>query len=800
MFTKQNYLSGSDPGKIRKLLLLGLFFIPALLFAQNDNYFYARDGSKQPIEVNYNYISVSSSVEETSDEALRTFENEKKVEDQIFRQSADGKRTAYSLVRISEKNDVQPEEYYSNVADLRKKGFKVEPVYGKEKIVQSFDYFYVKLRSEDDLKTLTDLAQEMNCGLVEKVQHMPKWYKVYCTSDSKSSVELANLMFESGHFAKTDPAFALEFEYTCSNEPEFSNQWYLHSNDPSIFDINICPAWDLAKGSGSTIALLDNGIDPSYSEFQNTLLPTSFDATSGSSPSVYYGSHGEEVATVMAGNENGSITVGVAPEASILDVSINTSSSNTGFSDQAAQGISWAWQNGAEVINNSWGIDIGNNPGMQSVLLEDAINDALTLGRSGLGCVVVFSSGNDYWTNDVRYPADINDDILVIGATLDVGVRRTASNYSSKIDLVAPGDGILTSSSSFGLTTSSGTSMAAPQVSGVAALILSMNKCLTGVEVNDIIESTCNKIPGGPFGLFYSYSNVSGRPNGTWNNELGYGLLDAGAALQLAESLSPKLNKTAIACREFDFEILYPGTTFSVQWDFGDGTFSTSPQATHLYTSDGQYTVTATVNAASCTQTLTTTIDLDINQDVADAGPDKNACPGLCTTIGTPGGQNSTYEWYKVKYYGNTATYTTVPGNTSQICVNQGGSPYSTIDYQVVATNLNTGCVTNDWVTLTTLPQNSNSCLIVETPTPGGPPNIVLAPNPTNDHVSVLLTGFGSGEKNIRIVNSFGLTVHEVDTGSSNEQIDLSGLGMGVYVVIVMGNSYTDSEQLVIMP
>jgi hypothetical protein len=76
-----------------------------------------------------------------------------------------------------------------------------------------------------------------------------------------------------------------------------------------------------------------------------------------------------------------------------------------------------------------------------------------------------------------------------------------------------------------------GTSAACPFISGVAALVLSANPDLTSQQVRDIIESTAQKVRPD----LYTYSTTSGRPNGTWNNQMGYGLVNAYAAVQKAQ-------------------------------------------------------------------------------------------------------------------------------------------------------------------------------------------------------------------------------------------------------------------------
>ena len=128
----------------------------------------------------------------------------------------------------------------------------------------------------------------------------------------------------------------------------------------------------------------------------------------------------------------------------------------------------------------------------------------------------------------------------MVGATLTNGTRKSNSNYGSLLDVMAPGIAIPTTDlqGSAGATnidyslTFKDTSAACPHVAGIAALILSVNPDLTNVQVNDIIERTARKVGG------YNYQTTVGRSNGTWNNQMGYGLVDAYSAVLEAISIN----------------------------------------------------------------------------------------------------------------------------------------------------------------------------------------------------------------------------------------------------------------------
>ena len=169
---------------------------------------------------------------------------------------------------------------------------------------------------------------------------------------------------------------------------------------------------------------------------------------------------------------------------------------------------------------------------MRSAALENAIVNAITQGRNGLGAVVIFASGN---FGVIDYPAWFHPDILVVGAVDRHGRRSVfdfeqSSGFGTQLDVVAPGSNILSTLPGNQIGEIGGTSMAAPHVAGVAALMLSVNPLLSARQVRDIIKGTANRyvLPGVTFG------NTPERPTILWNNQVGHGLLDAYAAVRAA--------------------------------------------------------------------------------------------------------------------------------------------------------------------------------------------------------------------------------------------------------------------------
>jgi subtilisin family serine protease len=305
-------------------------------------------------------------------------------------------------------------------------------------------------------------------------------------------------------------------------------------------DIQACGAWKYSTGVGVDIAVVDEGFENDHPDLISNVVNTGYDAILGSSPTHVYGPHGTSCAGIAAAKGNNSIGVaGVAYNSGLMSVAINRFDPPSWA--QRADAINWAWQHGAEVISNSWNTSVG----VPSSFFDAAVIFTQTFGRGGLGSVVVFSTNNWNWSY-IEYPANSNADVIAVGASQD-STRATftvapavASNYGPGLDIVAPGVGLAstdlqiggynTASGSAGyyVTGFQGTSGACPIIAGVAALILSVNPCLTQHEVGTIINRTASKMGN------YSYTTTAANPDGTWNNEMGYGLVDANAAVIMA--------------------------------------------------------------------------------------------------------------------------------------------------------------------------------------------------------------------------------------------------------------------------
>lgn len=281
------------------------------------------------------------------------------------------------------------------------------------------------------------------------------------------------------------------------NDPKFFQQWGL--SNPNGIDVNALKAWDWADGKKIKVAIIDTGVDKTHPDLSDNISSLSYDAMTGTSPSRIYDKHGTCCAGVIGAVRNNGIgIVGIAPDVEIMSISLDLDGGVKEY--QMVNAINWAWQNGADVINMSLTCSPYDK-------MTDAIKNALTKGRNGKGCVVVAASGNQ-GQSSVGYPANI-DGVIAVGSIDENGMHSSISNYGKNLDFVAPGVNVLTTILNGEYDTLNGTSLAAPMVSGIAALLLSLDPEATASEVFLDMVHACRELPGNA------------------HDKIGHGLVDA---------------------------------------------------------------------------------------------------------------------------------------------------------------------------------------------------------------------------------------------------------------------------------
>lgn len=252
-------------------------------------------------------------------------------------------------------------------------------------------------------------------------------------------------------------------------------------------------AWGITKGANVIVAVVDSGVRKTHQDLAGAVLPGIDLVTGSGDGSNDQNGHGTHVAGIVAARANGKGTVGAAPTARILPVRV-LDANGSGYSSDVAEGIIWAADHGARVVNLSLG------GGVPSEGTRTAI-----LYAQGKGVVVVAAAGNSGDSgNAPLYPAAF-DEPIAVGAVDSSRQRAGFSNYGSYVDVVAPGDSIVSSwsSSDASYAWASGTSMATPHVAAEAALVFAANPTFTAAKVRQRIEMTADDL--GPTGRDVEY-------------------------------------------------------------------------------------------------------------------------------------------------------------------------------------------------------------------------------------------------------------------------------------------------------
>jgi len=538
------------------LLMSLLAFIP--ISAQQSDYYYYYKGNRIDLEVDSTRLYV---VSEGMLSAKATASAKTRMADYNVKEST--KSYVYNhVVPLQQRRNAVPEVYFSTVevpkemdgqqyeALIKKirteeNVWQVLPSFKLEgKRVNATNYFFVELKSANDFNKLQAMADQYKIEIVGYNEFLPLWFTLSCSySSTLNAIEAANLFYTSGEFACSEPNFCFR-ALAESGDALYEKQWALDKDnvglETSDVDINVEEAWEVTKGAGVTVAVFDNGVATTHPDLIDNICTYSYDTKTNTSPAVLVlgkkaEGHGTECAGVIAAAQNELGISGVAPEAKIMPISIDLEDCNK---DEIVNGFLNAAANGADIISCSW----GSIP--YSSFIDSAIKSVLDLGRNRKGTVIVFSAGND--GSELKYPKGVDPRIILAGAVTSCGERlrngacqnfipNFNSYYGDKLDVVAPGFKIITTDipGLSGYTDGDydeefcGTSAACPFVSGVAALVLSIYPKLPVDDVAQVIERTAQKVRTD----IYTYSSDTVHWSGTWNNEMGYGLIDAGAAV-----------------------------------------------------------------------------------------------------------------------------------------------------------------------------------------------------------------------------------------------------------------------------
>lgn len=271
------------------------------------------------------------------------------------------------------------------------------------------------------------------------------------------------------------------------SDPLFSYQWNLYS-------INVTSAWDICSGGNITVAVVDTGIDYTHPDLAANYVSGGYDWVNNDDDPMDDNGHGTHCAGIIAAvTDNGEGIAGIAQVKLLAEKVLNRY--GTGYSSWIANGIVHAADNGAKVISLSLGSD---NP---SYTIKRACNYAWKKG-----VLLVAAAGND-GTRGIDYPAAYLS-VIAVGAIDENDKKAYFSNYGKGLELVAPGVNILSTYLNSGYKRLDGTSMAAPHVSGVAALLWSCNPDLTNKDVRIILDKTAQDLGKSGYDCYYGFGKI----------------------------------------------------------------------------------------------------------------------------------------------------------------------------------------------------------------------------------------------------------------------------------------------------
>ncbi len=371
---------------------------------------------------------------------------------------------------------------------------------------------------------INSLNQKIGALSVTPLSSNSKWqthYVVTLKQGSDINQAIQDLKQQSSIIKAVQPNYYMHSFSVTPNDPYYSSlQWNLQK-------IDMPDAWGITEGSTNvTVAVIDSGIDYNNPDFAGTNIIKGKNFITGTMDPMDDFGHGTHVAGIIAASSNNNLGIsGIDWKVKLLAIKV-IDSSGQGSTSNVIAGIQQAVADGANIINLSLGegSDASPNPCSSDQVLQDTINTA-----AQAGILVIAAAGNGTYnqqTNQVVLsnsanvsPASCNN-VLTVGATSKTDSRASYSDYGSNVVISAPGgdisstlnaaDGILSLKASQCSPTgevcpanlvyktnylfSQGTSMAAPHVAGVAALLLANNPSLSIQQIRNCLVNNADPV------------------------------------------------------------------------------------------------------------------------------------------------------------------------------------------------------------------------------------------------------------------------------------------------------------------
>ena len=395
-----------------------------------------------------------------------------------------------------------------------KPGYNVNVVSGE--ILVKFKS-YVSDSKKVELNKKYNLSKISELDLTLKERYIIEKIKLPSGMSVNEGVELYRNLPEVEF---VEPNYILHAFEVVPNDIYYTSQWGLSK-------IHASQAWEIVTGSPTVIiAVIDTGVDYNHEDLKTNIITSNdYDFVNNDPYAMDDNGHGTHVAGIIAAVSNNGIGItGLTWNCKILPIKVLDGDGN-GDDFNIAKGIQYAADNGAKIINMSFGDT--NYPPVASIVISTTCQYAYEKG-----CILIAASGNGYDTNNdgypdrfdcVSYPAGL-DTVIAVGACDNTDNRASYSNYGINLDIVAPGgsgrngtgENILSTIPGNKYAEEAGTSMAAPFVSGVVGLILSRNPNMSQHAIKDAICESADDIGLPGIDIYTGHGRINAFGALTW--------------------------------------------------------------------------------------------------------------------------------------------------------------------------------------------------------------------------------------------------------------------------------------------